>query len=417
MAIGYFIRFGDKTSCGGRVLGASSNITHHGLNVARMYDPVSCGKNPGIFRISGGIQNYTAYGTPCAGTLNSISTCPCRAKIFASEFSSVYEFIEKPPLQHAQSVKSPNHLSNYTTGEQSDSVYISDYPATLINTHPIPDQHLRQMLIAKASTCMLITLTESVDVLSSWGAIKSGWVSITQSEVGKVTVNYGLNAKDFITTGLLINKLGGFGIKATVFVNEKGTELIKIYGYAGVRKVLNAPVFALKNPKVISLGIGKYGISNVIKEGGLLTIYVAAAYRTIDFILNDETSLATFIGSLATDVVKVGIVSGVSWAASSALSFLPFIVGPLVIVVATSVLVTVILNSLDDKYGITEKIIDYIESAQQEFVSKAREFESEVWDLGGMYVEGKLKKGAKVIEGEVIKYLKNSINDITPRIF
>ncbi|WP_122095372.1 PAAR domain-containing protein [Rahnella sp. Larv3_ips] len=417
MAIGYFIRFGDKTSCGGRVLGASSNITHHGLNVARMYDPVSCGKNPGIFRISGGIQNYTAYGTPCAGTLNSISTCPCRAKIFASEFSSVYEFIEKPPLQHAQSVKSPNHLSNYTTGEQSDSVYISDYPATLINTHPIPDQHLRQMLIAKASTCMLITLTESVDVLSSWGAIKSGWVSITQSEVGKVTVNYGLNAKDFITTGLLINKLGGFGIKATVFVNEKGTELIKIYGYPGVRKILNAPVFALKNPKVISLGIGKYGISNVIKEGGLLTIYVAAAYRTIDFILNDETSLATFIGSLATDVVKVGIVSGVSWAASSALSFLPFIVGPLVIVVATSVLVTVILNSLDDKYGITEKIIDYIESAQQEFVSKAREFESEVWDLGGMYVEGKLKKGAKVIEGEVIKYLKNSINDITPRIF
>lgn len=397
--------------------GASSNITHHGLNVARMYDPVSCGKNPGIFRISGGIQNYTAYGTPCAGTLNSISTCPCRAKIFASEFSSVYEFIEKPPLQHAQSVKSPNHLSNYTTGEQSDSVYISDYPATLINTHPIPDQHLRQMLIAKASTCMLITLTESVDVLSSWGAIKSGWVSITQSEVGKVTVNYGLNAKDFITTGLLINKLGGFGIKATVFVNEKGTELIKIYGYPGVRKILNAPVFALKNPKVISLGIGKYGISNVIKEGGLLTIYVAAAYRTIDFILNDETSLATFIGSLATDVVKVGIVSGVSWAASSALSFLPFIVGPLVIVVATSVLVTVILNSLDDKYGITEKIIDYIESAQQEFVSKAREFESEVWDLGGMYVEGKLKKGAKVIEGEVIKYLKNSINDITPRIF
>lgn len=417
MAIGYFIRFGDKTSCGGRVLGASSNITHHGLNVARMYDPVSCGKNPGIFRISGGIQNYTAYGTPCAGTLNSISTCPCRAKIFASEFSSVYEFIEKPPLQHAQSVKSPNHLSNYTTGEQSDSVYISDYPATLINTHPIPDQRLRQMLIAKASTCMLITLTESVDVLSSWGAIKSGWVSITQSEVGKVTVNYGLNAKDFITTGLLINKLGGFGIKATVFVNEKGTELIKIYGYPGVRKILNAPVFALKNPKVISFGIGKYGISNVIKEGGLLTIYVAAGYRTIDFILNDETSLATFIGSLATDVVKVGIVSGVSWAASSALSFLPFIVGPLVVVVATSVLVTVILNSLDDKYGITEKIIDYIESAQQEFVSKAREFESEVWDLGGMYVEGKLKKGAKVIEGEVMKYLKNSINDITPRVF
>lgn len=99
---------------------------------------------------------------------------------------------------------------------------------------------------------------------------------------------------------MLINQLGSFSIKATTYVNRNGTELVKISGYPGVRKILNAPVFAAKNPKIVDLGIGKYGFTKSIVEGALLTFYVAAAYRTIDFILNDERSLVDFIGSLAT---------------------------------------------------------------------------------------------------------------------
>jgi uncharacterized Zn-binding protein involved in type VI secretion len=38
MAIGYFIRLGDKTSCGGKVVSATSRIIHHGLNLARLGD-------------------------------------------------------------------------------------------------------------------------------------------------------------------------------------------------------------------------------------------------------------------------------------------------------------------------------------------------------------------------------------------
>src|SRR5471030_3398355 len=128
MAIGYFIRLGDKTSCGGSVLQASSTIIHHGLEVARVGDRVSCGKDGGIYHIAGGIQGYIAMGLSCAGTLDSVSTCSCRARLYASEFSATYEKIEQSapkivaatavpvaampassePVQHAQSAKKPN---------------------------------------------------------------------------------------------------------------------------------------------------------------------------------------------------------------------------------------------------------------------------------------------------------------------
>jgi hypothetical protein len=419
--LGYFIRLGDKTSCGGKVVSATSRIIHHGLNLSRVGDKVTCGKNEGVFNLFGGIQNYTCDGIPCIGTLESFAGCPCRSRLFASEFSSSYEpprniksqnTITTEPEQHAQSTK---RLSSYTTGETSESGFISDYPAVLINTHQLPDDQVRLMINANSTTVMLITVEECCDVLSEWGALKKGWISITQTEPGQIAINYGLNIKDFITTGVLIKNLGGFGVTATVFVNEKGTELIKISGYAGVRKVLNAPVFSLRNPKVITLGIGKYGLKNAIKEGGLLTIYVATAYRTLDYILNNETTLATFIGSLATDIVKVGIVSGVSWVAGSAATMLPFIAGPLVIVVVTSIGIAMLLNYIDDEYQITNQVIDYIESAQQEFAGKAREIGTEVWDLGEMHVAGKLIEGVEVIESEIRKYLKDSIKNVNPR--
>lgn len=138
-------------------------------------------------------------------------------------------------------------------------------------------------------------------------------MDLTQSQPGQIAVNYGLGIKDAITTTMLIADLKLYDIKSTVYVNQNGTELIKLTGYAGIRKILNAPVYALKNPKVVSLGIVKFGVKSAIVERTVITFYFALAYRTIDFIMNDDTSLAEFIGSLATDVVKIGIASAVSW--------------------------------------------------------------------------------------------------------
>lgn len=80
--------------------------------------------------------------------------------------------------------------------------------------------------------------------------------------------------------------------------------------------------------------------------------------------MNDETSFAEFIGSLATDVVKIGIASAVVWGAGLVL-VTPWIVANLAIVVVVSGVAAITLNVLDEKFGATDKIVAYIESAQQ----------------------------------------------------
>nr|WP_217653791.1 hypothetical protein [Moritella viscosa]SHO17370.1 Putative uncharacterized protein [Moritella viscosa] len=309
-------------------------------------------------------------------------------------------------------------LPSYLTGDAPKSTTGLSYPA-IKNTRVFPDENVRALLKSNDHDVMLLVLLEAFEVLQSWGwkDTKEAWVETTQSTGGEILVSYGVNGKDIVTTSMIISKLGDFGIKATKYVNHKGTELIKLSGYAGIRKILNAPVFAEKNPKIVGVGIGKYGLKNSIIQGARLTFYVAAAYRVVDFILNDETSLAEFIGSLATDIVKIGIASGISWVAGTAASGISFVVFPLVIVVVAGIGAAWGLNYLDSKYKITDQVVVYIESAQQEVMEKAQEIEDGFWDIGEMFAQGMLEAGRNVIESEVRKYIRTSIEHIKPRLF
>lgn len=420
MAEGNYLVQGDKTTCGGRITTGAEDHTLFDKPVARERDSVTCGKHAGLFKIAGGINNDTIHDRRMAGTLDSYSTCPCKAKFIPSMLDDTYEkssgaCAAEPAAGFAAPVQTSPELPGYLTGKQKPTGFVPDYPV-LRNTHDLPDGNLRAMLRQTNQDVMLLTLPEAFEILSSWGAWKHGWVAITESDPGQIVVNYGTNIKDVVTASMLINQLGSFSIKATTYVNHNGTELIKISGYPGVRKILNAPVFAAKNPKIVDLGIGKYGFAKAVVEGVRLTFYVAAAYRTIDFILNDERSLAEFIGSLATDVVKIGIVSVVTFVVRSVV-VTPLIAFNLVIVIGVGFFAAWGLNKLDQKFGVTDKVVEYIDAAQQEFAEKAREMEDGFWDLGSMLAGKMLIKGKQIIESEIRGYLRDSIGDITKRTY
>ncbi|KAF5292261.1 hypothetical protein FQR65_LT20303 [Abscondita terminalis] len=88
---GYFIRLGDQTSCGGEVLQADSRLTFFGIAHAREGDPVSCGKDGKVYRILGGIPSFDSHDRWVAGHLDSISGCPCQARLIPSFFTATYE--------------------------------------------------------------------------------------------------------------------------------------------------------------------------------------------------------------------------------------------------------------------------------------------------------------------------------------
>lgn len=84
MAIGYFLRVGDKTTCGGQILTGDDTFQFYGRSAARQGDIVTCGKHSGTYNILGGISNVWGNGQMMAGTLDSFSSCPCKARLINS---------------------------------------------------------------------------------------------------------------------------------------------------------------------------------------------------------------------------------------------------------------------------------------------------------------------------------------------
>ncbi|MCZ4060576.1 hypothetical protein O3W44_17925 [Pantoea sp. LMR881] len=92
----------------------------------------------------------------------------------------------------------------------------------------------------------------------------------------------------------------------------------------------------------------------------------------------------------------------------------PFVIGPLVAVVLVGLGASVALNVLDDRFKITDKLVELIENAQQEFVDKARKIEDGFWDPGAMYLDGMLWTGREFVIAETRKYLRETLQEIIP---
>lgn len=91
MAKGCYLVRGDMTTCGGKILEGDPTNTIAGIPVAREQDTVTCGRHAGTFRVLGHIPLNDVNGRKYAGTLHSVSSCPCGAKFIPSRRERTYE--------------------------------------------------------------------------------------------------------------------------------------------------------------------------------------------------------------------------------------------------------------------------------------------------------------------------------------
>ncbi|KAB0505731.1 PAAR domain-containing protein [Pseudomonas moorei] len=110
MAKGYFIREHDKTTCGGKVLEADTNVMMFGIAHARVGDRVSCGKDNRTYVIEGGVSYIESNGRLVAGSLDSYSSCPCKAELIPSFFTGTYES-SRSAAPHAMRTATPQATS------------------------------------------------------------------------------------------------------------------------------------------------------------------------------------------------------------------------------------------------------------------------------------------------------------------
>lgn len=120
-----------------------------------------------------------------------------------------------------------------------------------------------------------------------------------------------------------------------------------------------------------------------------------------------------FLGSLATDAIKIGIVSTISWGIGIGMATITGIVafnlGAIVLVGFGTALA---LQYLDEKFGLTDRLVIYLEHSQHEFVEKTRETEGGMWDIIAMFTDKMLDKGKVIVIDEIKQYLKSSLNEL-----
>ena len=120
MAIGHLIRQGDKTTCGGTVLEGDTAFTLDGMPRSSEGDQVSCGKDGKTYVIVGGISYFTSDGRLAAGSLDSHSSCPCKAGLIHSALHATYHSSNDaaPPVTRAIAQPANHSDSSATTKSQ-----------------------------------------------------------------------------------------------------------------------------------------------------------------------------------------------------------------------------------------------------------------------------------------------------------
>lgn len=141
MTHGYFIGLGDKTTCGGEVLDGDDRVNIFGLLHACAGDRVTCGKDGKTYRIVGSISHMESHGRLMAGTLDSLSDCPCRAQLIPSAYMATYQNQVRPTARTTTAVNQPSTpaLTSHTATSGQASVtrtLLDKTPEQVTCNHP-----------------------------------------------------------------------------------------------------------------------------------------------------------------------------------------------------------------------------------------------------------------------------------------
>ena len=190
MAVGYFIRSGDKTSCGGTVLEGDHRLTMFGIAHAREGDKVSCGRSSQIYRILGGVSYISSHGRQVAGTLDSFSSCPCGALLIPSLHDARYEGSDGGPSRTATaatpfaSTDSPaqtqRQASTYKTQTASPPDLLSPEPGFYL----VPKTMNREQLQASLLGTDDVELARKIDALNPQTSVFKAGSLVVLSDPG-----------------------------------------------------------------------------------------------------------------------------------------------------------------------------------------------------------------------------------------
>lgn len=230
--------------------------------------------------------------------------------------------------------------------------------------------------------------------------------------------NYYASIDDAVTLAKLVGDLGSFGAKAYI-KSYGGKPHIIIKGYPGLRRVLTGTKYGIYNPKVVKMGLGKIGAVKAVKTGGIITIVLLTTYRVVDYVLTDEATLTQLMGTIGTDIVKVGITTGASIATATAFGMATFAIGPIFAVVLVGVGVSIMLDVVDTHYKITEKIISGLDELGDDTMAYIEHIKQNAQNSLYQKVDSVIDYALESAQRIVVKWVHDQVQQylsVTPRV-
>ncbi|WP_224558244.1 hypothetical protein [Pectobacterium versatile] len=227
----------------------------------------------------------------------------------------------------------------------------------------INNDNIHAILTAQEATYFLKTLC-TPNPNDSWKTAIFGCTDPISSFAG--------NIAEAVSVSRIVMEMKGFGVTATEYVGKNGSKYIKLSGYPGVRKYLDATRYLVSNQKILDIGIGTKGIESGIATGARFCIVFSGAYRAIELMVKDEYALTDFFVNLTMDVAKLAVSVGIAWGAKMAATSVMVATGGSVIIIAggiflLGVIVSFSLLWLDNEYKISETIIKNLKSHKKQY--------------------------------------------------
>lgn len=195
-------------------------------------------------------------------------------------------------------------------------------------------------------------------------ALRALWRKIEAK--AEFAANYYATFDDINTIRKILQDVGIGGILGVKVQNYNGKPYIIFKGYAGKRSFFTGTRYGASNTKVVTMALGAQNAVGAIKSGAVVTFVLCSAFRVVQYLTDDEKTLAWLLGSIFSDGVKVAIAAGAAYAASATLgAFCAVAIGPIAIAVVVGLGVSIALGKLDERYGVTDKLLvelNYIQS-------------------------------------------------------
>jgi hypothetical protein len=139
----------------------------------------------------------------------------------------------------------------------------------------------------------------------------------------------------------------------------KGRQYIAFSGPPGMRQIFTSTLYSARNAKIINMAIGAMGITKMATKGGIITIGLTVPLSVYECYLTDRSAWYELTGSVGADLLKVGIASlmgailGIAFTGGSTF----FVCPPIGAAIGISLVIGFILEYLDSKHKLTEKLI------------------------------------------------------------